>query len=418
MKHLITWSWLVAVAASAVPFSAAAQGQPTPQNLPSTEQAAAWIESDPTVVQARAAMAAAEHAGAAIATSSHEWTARVQGQRRNYRDVGANSNEWTAQLERPIRINGKGGLDRQLADLEREIARARVGEARHEAARALAGLWMEVIAARGQEALLREQMSFAESSLAAVDKRKRAGDASVLDVNIAQTDLGEVQRQASIARTQLVKALAKLKVRFPAAEPAAAMPADPGALPLAEAAWRERVLAEADPLKVSEGEFRRAQTTAARVRADRVPDPTFGVYMASEAQRNERVVGVSISMPLSGRYRDQRSLQAEREADTARAAVDLQRRLLEVEAAETYAEAEGSAERWRVSERSAAIARESARLTQRAYTLGEADLQSLLLVRRQSLDASRAALEARTDALRWQHRVLIDAHLIWDLEND
>ncbi|REN19571.1 TolC family protein, partial [Mycobacterium tuberculosis] len=55
------------------------------------------------------------------------------------------------------------------------------------------------------------------------------------------------------------------------------------------------------------------------------------------------------------------------------------------------------------------------RLTQRAYALGEADLQSLLLARRQFLEASRSALEARADALRANYRLLVDAHLIWDL---
>ena len=78
----------------------------------------------------------------------------------------------------------------------------------------------------------------------------------------------------------------------------------------------------------------------------------------------------------------------------------------------------GSTERWRLAEQAAAAARDSARLTQRAHALGETDLQTLLLVRRQSLDASRAALEARVDALRWNYRLLIDAHLIWDLAQD
>lgn len=78
----------------------------------------------------------------------------------------------------------------------------------------------------------------------------------------------------------------------------------------------------------------------------------------------------------------------------------------------------GSVGRWRIAKRGADAARESARLTQRAYTLGELDLQSLLLVRRQSVDALRAAAEARADALHSNYRLLIDAHLIWDLVND
>jgi outer membrane protein, heavy metal efflux system len=75
-------------------------------------------------------------------------------------------------------------------------------------------------------------------------------------------------------------------------------------------------------------------------------------------------------------------------------------------------------ERWRLASQGLATTRESARLTQRAYSLGEADLQTLLLARRQAVDASTAAEQARVEALRWQYRLLVDAHLIWSLEED
>lgn len=413
----MTASWIFS-AALWVPLAVLAQTMPTPKDLPTTEQAASWVERDPSVVQARSGLEAAVHEGAAIASSSHEWSAKLQAQRRNYRDTNTKSSEWAAQLERPIRINGKAGLDQQLGTVTQEIARAKLGEARHEAARALADLWMEVIVARGQVTLLREQLSFAENNLAAVDKRKRAGDASALDVNVARTDISEVQRQASLAATQLAKAEARLRVRFGGGEPVAQPLSEPGELPLQHEKWRERVLADADPIKVSEAQLRWAELTAARMRADRIADPTVGVYTASEAIRNERVVGLSISIPFGGSHRDRRSLQALREVDVARASLDRQRQAIETEAAETYAEAQGSLQRWRVAEQGAAVATESARLMQRAYTLGEQDLQSLLLSRRQSLEAQRAALEARGDALRWQHRMLIDAHAIWGLQDD
>lgn len=409
---------LGALVAALVPLWALAQVQPTPADLPPTSQASTWIERDPAVVEARSALEAAGHGGAAIATSSHEWNARVQGQRRRYRDSGADSSEWLVQMERAIRVNGKAALDRQLGEAEVEIARGRLGEARHEVARTLAGLWLDVIAARGQQALLAQQLGFAEGNLRAVEQRRRAGDASVLDLNVARADVGEVQRQASLAATQLAKAQARLRVRFAEAVPGTSDLSDPSPPPWAEPQWRERVLAESDVLRTADSQWRQAQLSAARVRADRVPDPTVGLYTASEAQRNERIVGVSVSIALSGRYREQRMLQALRDADTARAALERQRQALEGEAAELYAEAVGAVERWRVAEQGAIVARDSATLMQRAYTLGEADLQALLLVRRQSLDASRAALEARADSLRWHHRLLIDAHLIWDLAED
>ena len=74
--------------------------------------------------------------------------------------------------------------------------------------------------------------------------------------------------------------------------------------------------------------------------------------------------------------------------------------------------------RWRLASQGLSTTRDSARLTQRAYSLGEADLQTLLLARRQALDAATAAEQARAETLRWQYRLLVDAHLIWALGED
>ena len=52
------------------------------------------------------------------------------------------------------------------------------------------------------------------------------------------------------------------------------------------------------------------------------------------------------------------------------------------------------------------------------YTLGEADLQAVLLARRQLVDAALGSTQARVDALRTRYRLLIDAHLIWGLQDD
>lgn len=149
-----------------------------------------------------------------------------------------------------------------------------------------------------------------------------------------------------------------------------------------------------------------------------MPDPTVGVFTASEALSNERIVGLSVTIPLGGEYRLQRALQALREAQAAQAAVERQRRDLNVEVAEAFAEATGSFERWQLASQGAAAAQNAAQLTQRAYALGEADLQTLLQSRRQALAAARSALDARMDALRWHARLVIDAHWVWGLADD
>ena len=399
------------------PVTARAEQRPTPPDLPPTELARASIDQDPAVVEARRALSAAGHGAAALRAGSHEWTTKLAAQRRRY-DNGGNSNEWTASLERTIRIGGKAELDAQLGDNELIIGQARIGEARHEAARALADLWLDTLATSRQRELWAEQLSFAEASHQAVEKRRKAGDASMLDLNVAKADFIEVQRQLSAATSAEAKAKAKLAVRFPTLKYEPKPLAEPMALDMSLPQWRGRILAESDPIKIAEGLLKKAELSAARAKADRIPDPTVGVYTASEAFRNERIIGLSVSIPLSGSYRSERMQQALQEAEAARAKVERQKREEEAEVVEAYADATGGLERWRLASHGLATTRDSARLTQRAYSLGEADLQTLLLARRQALDASTATEQARIEALRWHYRLLVDAHLIWALEED
>ena len=394
-----------------------ATGFATPPDLLSTGLARQAIEQDPRVVEARSALSASRHGAAALRAGPHEWAAGLSAQRRNY-NTGSRSNEWVASLERPIRINGKAELDAQLGDTELQIGQARIGEARHEAARALARLWIDVLVASRVRELFVEQLGFAQSNQKAAERRRRAGDASKLEVNLATADLAEVQRQLNVATTAEAKAQAILHTRFPqlpADAKALSAPVPPGQ---SQEQWRARILAESDPIKLVEAQLRKAELAASRARADRVPDPTVGVYAASEANRGERIYGVTVSIPLSGTYRNERMLQALREVEAAQARLDSQRREIEAEIAAVYIDAAGSFERWRIASQGLAATRDNARLTQRAYALGEVDLQGLLLTRKQALDAAIAVEQARVEALGLHHRLLIDAHLVWELDDD
>lgn len=397
---------------------ARAEQRPTPPDLPPTEIARQSIDQDPAVIEARRLFDAAGHSAAALRAGSYEWTTRLQAQRRSNDGGGGNSNEWSAALERTLRIGGKAALDGQLGDAELIIGQARIAQARHEAARALADLWIDVLATSRQRELWAEQLDFAQTSYQAVDKRRKAGDASVLDVNVASADLIDVQRQLSAASTAEAKAKAKLAVRFPTLKYEPKPLTDPGALDMGLPEWRERILSQSDLLKIAEGQSKKAELSASRANADRIPDPTVGVYTASEAFRSERITGLSVSIPLSGSYRSALMQQALKEAESARAKQEVQKRQQEAEIVEAYVDATGSLERWRLASQGLSTTRDSLRLTQRAYSLGEAELQTLLLARRQALDASTAAEQARVEALRWRYRLLIDAHLIWALEED
>lgn len=408
------------LAAALSPFGALtslAEQRPTPADRPPTELASQNIDQLPAVVEARGALSAAGHGTAALRAGSYEWTTRLSAQRRRY-DGGGNSNEWSYATERTIRIGGKAEIDAELGNNDLAIARARLGEARREAARALADLWLDPLATSRQRELWAEQLSFAQSSQQAVEKRCKAGDASTLDLNVASADLIEVQRQSSAAATAEAKAKARLAVRFPTLKLTPLPLTEPPALDMEFPQWRVRILTQSHPMRAAEGLLKKAELSAARAKADRIPDPTVGVYTASEAFHNERIVGLSVSIPFSGDYRSERTAQALQEAEAARPNVERQKRTEEASIVEVFVDASGSLERWRLATQGLSTTRDSARLTQRAYTLGEADLQTLLLARRQALYASTAAEQARVDALRAHYRLLVDAHLIWQLEED
>lgn len=413
MKYWITMTLGLALV---LPLQVVAQPA-TPFDLPPAELARAAIEQEPSVVKARYALEAAGHAGRRIAASPYEWSVGVDGQRRRY-DTGGDSNEWAARIERPIRIGGKAELDRGLGDATERIARAELAQARHEAARALADLWVDWLAAIQARELAREQLGFAESSASAVAGRRKAGDASLLDLNAAQADAAEARRQFDAVQAQEAKAILRLRARFPSLVMEPRSLSEPVELDMEEVQWRERVLAESDTLRIMQESLKRAELTADRARADRIPDPTVGIYTASEARRSERIVGVAVSIPLGGTYRKETMQEALKQVDVTRAELERQRKEIDLATAETINDARTALGRWRSAEQSAQMARENARLGQRGYAIGEGDLQALLLLRRQSVDAVGASLSSRIEALKARNRLLVDAHLIWGLADE
>jgi len=323
-----------------------------------------------------------------------------------------------------LRINGKSGIDARLGEAEIRLNEAKLGEARHEAARVLLADWLQWTTASRTRALFSEQLDVAKSNLDAAGKRRKAGDASMLEQNSARADQSEVQRRLNAAINEEARAAAKLRARFPRLQLNAVHLADPAPLELHGSLWRQRILAQSDELLIAQEEVKAAELTAERGRADRIPDPTVGFHVGSDAGNGggsgpqERIFGVSVSIPLGTTYRGAQAREAAQRLEATRAALDLEQRNLEGEIQENLVEAATSIERWKLAEEATAATRDNAQLTQRAYVLGEADLQAVLLARRQSLDASLDAALSRVEALKARYRLLVDAHLIWNLDHE
>ncbi len=407
MKHYL----LIAAACAA---ATALAGPEVPGLLP-TPLARPLLEEHSAVAAARAGLEAARLEAGILERSPYEWTAKLSSQRRSL-DMGPRYNEWNAGIEKPWRLPGKASADADLAKATVAEAEAQYGGARQEAARELATLWFEALAAdRGRE-LAQAIQAAARENFEAVEKRMRAGDASKLDVSLAQGELAEQRRAANEADTQAVVARARLQARFPGLRPFPAALAAPAALPQPDSFYRGRILEHSNDLKLAEARLEKARARADRARAERIPDPTVGLYTASEIGGQERVVGITVSIALPGGQRSRRSEQAAHSVEVARHEAMLRRRQLEAEVAAAMATAGGAYQGAQLAEAGAAAMQENARLVQRAYSLGEADLQTLLSARRQATLAAQNALAARVAALKAHSLLLVDAHLAWDLD--
>ncbi|NDP47544.1 MAG: TolC family protein [Sulfuriferula multivorans] len=402
--------------------SGAAQAmQPvTPAGLLPTEIARPLLEQDPAVAAAREGLEVARQEARILEQSPHEWGVRTWTQQRRVQNGSRYNayNEWSVGVERAIRLPGKAEADRRLGQTTVEESKARYGEALHESARELMALWVEWLAAERAHELTQGSLQSTQASLGAVEKRIRAGDASKLDLSIARADLAEQRRMDNDAKTQAAAAWARLSTRFPGVKRQAMALPMPSEITTDAAAWRERILEQSDEFKVAKLQMQKTQAYADRARADKIPDPTLGGYTTSELGGRERIFGVMVSVPIPGGARNSHSAKAVAAVEVSRREVELKQRELETAIASAIATAQGAYASLQIANEGASFMQENAALMQRAYALGEAELQSMLLVRRQATAAVNSALQAQASALRAYYGLLVDAHLIWELDHD
>lgn len=388
-----------------------------PPGLLPTEIARPLLEQDPGVAAARAGLEVALRKARLLDSSPYEWTARAGTQERELSD-GPHYGEWSVGIERTIRLPGKATADRNLGKTTIEASEAAYGEALHESARHLLTLWLDWQAAEHASELTADNLKAVEDSFAAVEKRVRAGDAATLDASIAKAEMAEQKRLHNDALTQASSAWARLSTRYPGINRQVVTLPNPTPLDDDVESLRNRILAQSDELKIVESALKLSQFQAARADAERIPDPTVGVHAGWESAGRERVAGVSLSIPLAGSARTQNHERALAAMQVSLQDLELKKRELDAEIASAVASARGAYESVRLAQEGAQAARDNARLMQRAYSLGEAELQILLLTRRQETTAMSAVLMAQVTALKAYFGLILDAHLIWDLEHD
>lgn len=377
------------------------------------------LANDPALAAADGSLSSAQIEASQLNLSPYDWVARGTYQRRDYRGNnnsgnGANSNEWNFGVERTIRLPNKVRADEASAKAANQMAPLQYQQARRQVASDLLDAWFDWLAADASKTLLLRQQTAVADNVAAVSKRVKGGDAAQLEQKLASAELTSLQRQVSEATNAEASAWTQLMVRYqanPDVKPTS-LP-EPIAVPYDATWWQSKMLETNDSLALARSQVISAEAATQRAKAERQPDPTIGVFTASEAYGNERIIGVTASIPIGGK---RRSLEVERmmaQENNARLNLALVEREQHAVIQNSYRTAQGYFERWQLANQASITMADNARLTQKAYSLGEGDVQLLLLARRQALAAAEDEATTKVAALRAYYQLLLNAKLLW-----
>lgn len=404
---------------AALPLSGHAGPADAP-DLPPQAQVIEALSGSPMVRAAGAQIEVEEARSRRLEAGPHEWMLRFSDQQRSLRPAPrARYNEWDVGVERALRLPGKAELDRQLGAAGIASAKISRGDALHEASRALLAGWFDWLREEASADQWRRQRDILARQASVVKRRVELGDAPRLEALQADAALAQAEAQLAQAIGRSQVAAESLRRLYPAITLPAGVPETaPDPVDADAARWIEAILEHNHELGVARAESARARIGASRADAERRPDPSVGVNMGRERDGEERILGVSLSIPLTGAGR-------RADADAAVAAVQVSahreagvRRRVEAEAAALHRRARAAYSGWQGQQAAADALTRSAELSERAWQLGEGSLAETLNARRLAHEARLAARLARLDAGESRYRLLLDAHQLWPLDMD
>ncbi|WP_426112934.1 TolC family protein [Massilia sp. PWRC2] len=417
-----TLAWLLTTALA--PASAAAAEQPTTGSalsvLPPEASVRRVLENLPQFRIGTAMMALASAEQAKLQAGPYEWTLRSS---LNARSVagGERYAEQDLALERTLRWFGKAEQDRALGDQGRAVARARHEDLWHEAGRTLMKDWFDALRDLVALERLREQITVARQLRSIAERRVHAGDGAALEQQQAATEVLRTETLLLQAQQRQEQSLGLLTQSYPGL-PAPLASDGPLVLPLPQADlqgaeyWYAKILSDNHELELAQGEADLLALRAKRLAADRMPDPTIALRAARERAGEERLIGVTVSIPIPGAGR---SADASAAAIRARAAGEqlLQARTrVQSMARRAVLDCTRSYQIWHSLAQIDSQSAQQAQLLLRAYQAGEGTLAEALAARRRALDAAMQTESAQIDALAAFARVRLDAHAIWSID--
>jgi cobalt-zinc-cadmium efflux system outer membrane protein len=245
--------------------------------------------------------------------------------------------------------------------------------------------------------LLNAAFELASSVYSAADRRYRAGDIAVLDVNIARASLARVRAEQEGAEATKALALGDLRqlLRVPddVSIEGSLAPATPADLNAALQAASERPDLRALQAGIQEAEAQLRLGTS-------FSKPEFGVGVRYSHEEGDEIVlgGMTVTLPMFSKGQEQRALGSARAA-RLRAELDAARTRVQIEVRAAFDAYTRRLAAIRTLEADAIPGLdENEQLTTRSFEVGQLGLPDLLLIRRETLDTRFQYLDSLLEA--------------------
>lgn len=270
----------------------------TSLDVPSLTAIEEAINASPKVMAAEAEVERARATARRYRVGEYEIELSGAGIERSVDEEGEFT-EWTGGLTRQVRWPDKQRTDRQLARIEVEIAAADLANAHFEMARQFMDLWREWRMAKELVQHKEEAARDAQDFALAETRRVELGAGRAVDRDQADSDAALAKIALAQARLRAGMAEAALLAAFPAYHPSSSIEL---ALPPRNEISLSPLVSPA--VQAARLRLEQQELTSKRTRMNRRPDPTVGLQAFSERDGAETGLGVTLSIPLTGRARD------------------------------------------------------------------------------------------------------------------
>ena len=360
--------------------------------------------------------------GNIVRIGDYEWNVNTQVRRRRDRELGVSGNDQEIGFSRTVRLPSKRMIDDQLSDQYNVLADVLKEDAWHENARLLNSLWFDLRLAQRKLRLLEQLTAEVALFVNQQAKRYKAGEISRVEFEQSQLPLKALEAESLQARAAVQVADAQLLNEFPGfkrtqtGEPSEQNNELDGLPDMSQAeqeAWKSRLVEQNHALELQRKQTELRQALLNRANADRMADPTVGMHLTRERDNAERIVSLSVSVPLGGELRENRAAIAQsqyaqssvQEAQAQRAAfTEAQQLLIHYQSQrETQLRLNSNAQK----------ARSLLLSLKKAFDLGEISQTELNLARQQAIQTQLESIKAQTQLEKVVGLLLIDAHLSW-----